>query len=235
MDCAMREASGRVTFDLQRDSVRDLNQFLHGQLDEVREVVVENPDGAHSLAVGLNAPVHVEICGHAGYYAAGMNKEATVRVRGNAGPGVAENMMSGNVEVSGFASGGAGASAHGGLLVIRGDAGLRCGISLKGADIVVGGDVGSFSAFMAQAGRMVVCGDTGDGLGDSLYEAVIYVRGKIRSLGADARIEPMTDRDHDAVRKLLAAAGIAHSTDEFKRVASARALYHWNADANQTY
>jgi methylamine---glutamate N-methyltransferase subunit B len=235
MDRAMRETVGRVTFDLQRDSVRDLNHFLHGQMGEVREVVVENPDGAHSLAVGLNAPVHVEICGHAGYYAAGMNKEATVRVRGNAGPGVAENMMSGNVEVSGFASGGAGASAHGGLLVIRGDAGLRCGISLKGADIVVGGDVGSFSAFMAQAGRMVVCGDTGDGLGDSLYEAVIYVRGKIRSLGADARIEPMTDRDHDAVRELLAAAGIAHSSDEFKRVASARALYHWNADANQTY
>jgi len=235
MVSAMREAAGRVAFDLKTDSVRDLNQFLHGHLSEVQEVVIENPDGAHSLAVGVNAPVHVEIRGHAGYYAAGMNKEATVRVRGNAGPGVAENMMSGHVEVSGFASGGAGASAHGGLLVIRGDAGLRCGISLKGADIVVGGDVGSFSAFMAQAGRMVICGDAGDGLGDSLYEAVIYVRGKVRSLGADARIEPMMDGDHDAVRVLLAAAGIACSSDDFKRVASARALYHWNADANQTY
>ena len=31
---------------------------------------------------------------------------------------------------------------------------------------------------MAQAGRLVVCGDAGDALGDSLYEAVIYVRGK---------------------------------------------------------
>jgi glutamate synthase domain-containing protein 3 len=232
---AMREMAGRVAFDLRRHSVRDLNQFLHGNLSEVREVFVENPDGAHSLAVGLNAPVHVEICGHAGYYAAGMNKEATVVVRGNVGPGVAENMMSGHVDVSGFASGGAGASAHGGLLVIRGDAGLRCGISLKGADIVVGGDVGSFAAFMAQAGRMVVCGEAGDGLGDSLYEAVIYVRGKIRSLGADARIEPMTDRDHEAVRMLLAEAQVACSSDDFKRVASARALYHWNADANQTY
>jgi glutamate synthase domain-containing protein 3 len=143
--------------------------------------------------------------------------------------------MSGRVEVQGFASGGAGASAHGGLLVIRGDAGLRCGISLKGADIVVGGDVGSFSAFMAQAGRLVVCGDAGDGLGDSLYEAVIYVRGRVRSLGADARIEPMTERDHAIVRELLEVAGIAHSPGDFKRIASARSLYHWNADANQTY
>jgi glutamate synthase domain-containing protein 3 len=232
---AIKQADRRVVFDLERHSVRDLNRFLHGKLEAVEQVLVENPDGAHNLAVGVNAPIHVDIEGHTGYYAAGMNKEATVVVHGNAGPGVAENMMSGRVEVTGFASGGAGASAHGGLLVIRGDAGLRCGISLKGADIVVGGDVGSFSAFMAQAGRMVVCGDAGDGLGDSLYEAVIYVRGKVRSLGADARFEPMTDQDRAAVGELLAAAGLSHSPTEFRRIASARALYHWNADANQTY
>jgi methylamine---glutamate N-methyltransferase subunit B len=235
MVSVMAPTSQRVRFDLARQSVRELNQFLHGELAGVREVLVENPDGAHSLAVGINAAVRVEIEGHAGYYAAGMNKSASVIVHGNAGPGVAENMMSGRVEVAGFASGGAGASAHGGLLVIRGDAGLRCGISLKGGDIVVGGDVGSFSAFMAQAGRMLICGDAGDGLGDSLYEAVIYLRGKVRSLGADARIEPMAERDHAAVRELLAAAGLTHASAEFKRIASARALYHWNADARQSY
>jgi glutamate synthase domain-containing protein 3 len=235
MVSVMTPARQRVIFDLKRQSVRELNQFLHGDLGGVQEVLVENPDGAHSLAVGLNAPVRVDIGGHAGYYAAGMNKSATVVVHGNAGPGVAENMMSGRVEVSGFASGGAGASAHGGLLIIRGDAGLRCGISLKGGDIVVGGEVGSFSAFMAQAGRIVICGDAGDGLGDSLYEAVIYVRGSVRSLGADARVEPMSERDHSAVRELLFAAGLSHASSEFKRIASARALYHWNADARQSY
>jgi methylamine---glutamate N-methyltransferase subunit B len=231
----MSQVTGQKVFDLERNSVRELNQFLHGELTGVETITVKNPDGAHSLAVGIDSPIRVEIEGHAGYYAAGMNKKATVRVHGNAGPGVAENMMSGRVEVSGFASGGAGASAHGGLLIIRGDAGLRCGISLKGADIVVGGGVGSFSAFMAQAGRLIVCGDAGEGLGDSLYEAVIYVAGEIRSLGADARIEPMTERERAAVRELLTAAGIAHPPGEFKRVASARSLYHWNADANQTY
>ena len=117
MVSAMKETGRRVVFDLERQTVRDLNQFLHGDLGGVAEVAVANPDGAHSIAVGLNAPVRVDIDGHAGYYAAGMNKEATVVVHGNAGPGLAENMMSGRVEVSGFASGGAGASAHGGLLV----------------------------------------------------------------------------------------------------------------------
>lgn len=222
-------------FDLRRETLRQVNSFLHGDLSGITNVRIENPDGAHSLAVGMNAPVHVEILGHAGYYAAGMNQLATVIVHGNAGPGVAENMMSGLVEVRGFASGGAGASAHGGRLIIRGDAGLRCGISLKGADIIVAGDVGSFSAFMAQAGRMLVCGNAGDGFGDSLYEAVLYVRGEIRSLGADAQLEPMTAADHAAVRDMLEAAGLRHSSTEFKRVASARSLYHWNADANQEY
>jgi glutamate synthase domain-containing protein 3 len=224
-----------MQFDLARQSVRELNQYLHGNLAGVREVWIENPDGAHSIAVAVDAPVHIEVGGHAGYYAAGMNKQASVVIRGNAGPGAAENMMSGRVEVQGFASGGAGASAHGGLLVIHGDAGLRCGISLKGADIVVGGDVGSFSAFMAQAGRLVVCGDAGEGLGDSIYEAVLYVRGSIRSLGADAQVVPMTAEDLSAVAELLEAAKLAHDPRQFKRVSSARTLYHWNADANQEY
>ena len=224
-----------TVFDLSKQSVTELNKFLHGGLKDIKVVRVENPDGAHSIAVAVDAPLRVEIGGNVGYFGAGMNKQATVMIEGNAGPGVAENMMSGRVEVAGFASGGAGASAQGGLLVIHGDAGLRCGISLKGADIVVGGDVGSFSAFMAQAGRIVICGNAAEGLGDSLYEAVIYVRGKIRSLGADAEVQPMSAEDTAAVTTLLAAAGIDHPASEFRRVGSARKLYHWNADANQEY
>ena len=229
----------QVPFDLSTQTVRELNQFLHQPADELagHEVVVANPNGAHNLAVGLNAPVHVTVQGHAGYYAAGMNQLATVVIEGSAGTGVAENMMSGRVHVKGFASNAAGATAHGGLLVIEGDAGLRCGISLKGGDIVVGGSVGSFSAFMAQAGRMVICGNAGDALGDSLYEAVLYVKGNIKSLGADAQTEPMTSADIDTVAGLLQAADLktVHDPASFKRIASARTLYHWNADADQDY
>lgn len=226
-----------LNFDLAKSSLRELNQFLHhdAKNGKVGKVTVLNPDGAHNIAVGLDCPVEVEVQGHAGYYVGGMNKTATVTVDGSAGTGVAENMMSGKVHVKGFASNGAGASAHGGLLVIDGDAGLRCGISLKGGDIVVGGSVGSFSAFMAQAGRMVICGDAGDALGDSLYEAVLYVRGNIKSLGSDAQIEAMTKEDLATVADLLKQAGLKHDPKEFKRVASKRELYHWNVDANQEY
>jgi len=123
----------RMSFDLASTPLREVNQFLHQQLqaDDKRHVEVHNPDGAHNIAVGLDQPVTVEIHGHAGYYAAGMNKKAHVIVHGSAGTGVAENMMSGVVHVKGFASNGAGATAHGGLLVIDGDAGLRCVSRLK--------------------------------------------------------------------------------------------------------
>lgn len=235
MERAPRLREGEVVFDLAEQPLRDLNQFLHGDLAGVKRVRVLNPDGAHSIAVGLNANVHVDIDGHAGYYAAGMNQLASVTVHGNAGPGVAEGMTSGEVRVKGYASVSAGAAAHGGLLVIDGDASLRCGISMKGIDIVVGGSVGDFSAFMGQAGTLVVCGDAGDALGDSLYEAVIYVRGKIASLGADAKIEEMTQDDVERLGSLLNKAGFAHDPKHFKRVSSARMLYHWNADANQEY
>ncbi len=233
----MKPVPSAREFDLARDTLRQLNLYLHKHAvsEGISQVSVVHPDGAHSIACGLDAELDVHIHGHVGYYVAGMNQHATVTVHGNAGPGAAENMMSGRVHIKGFASTAAGASAHGGLLVIDGDASLRCGISLKGADIVVGGSVGSFSAFMAQAGRIVVCGDAEDALGDSLYEAVIYVRGKVRSLGADARFEPMTDADVAAVKGLLNAAGRSDDPASFKRIASAKSLYHWHADTNQEY
>lgn len=224
-----------LSFDLRQTSLRQVNQFLHRELTAGQTVQIAHPDGAHSLAVGLTVPAEVNVEGHVGYYAAGMNQQARVTIRGNAGPGVAENMMSGRVHVTGFASVSAGASAHGGRLIIDGAAGLRCGISLKGADIVVGGSVGSFSAFMAQAGRLVICGDAGDALGDSLYEAVIYIRGEAKSLGADAQFEEMRDRDYEALHELLSEADLTHDPRSFRRIASAKQLYHWNANAQQDY
>lgn len=231
------KAEKTAVLDLAKVSVREVNHYLRHELakDHLKRAEILHPNGAHNIAVGLDAAVDVDIKGHAGYYLAGMNKEANVTVHGNVGWGVAENMMSGSVRVKGFASESAGASGHGGLLVIEGDASLRCGISMKGIDIVVGGNVGNFSAFMGQAGHLVVCGDAGNALGDSLYEAVIYVRGKIKSFGADAHQEEMTDQDYVDLGELLKKAGFNYSPKEFKRVASAKQLYHWNADANQEY
>jgi methylamine---glutamate N-methyltransferase subunit B len=225
-------AAERV-LDLATSSVRELNTELHEPTSASYDVL--HPQGAHAVAVGVATPVDIQVHGHVGYYCAGMNDGATITVHGNAGTGVAENMMSGTVRVTGDASQSAGATAHGGLLVIEGSASMRCGISMKGVDIVVGGDIGPMSAFMAQAGRLVVCGDAGDDLGDSIYEARIYVRGKVGTLGADCVEKPMRDEHLAELAGLLDAAGMDHDAHGFRRFGSARTLYHFAAHNSASY
>ena len=227
-----------LKFDLDTKPLREVNQFLHGDAGGLygKSVDIESPNGAHNIAVGLKADLDVTIEGHPGYYTAGMNQLAKVTVEGSVGSGVAENMMSGVVHVKGFASNAAGATAHGGLLIIDGDAGLRCGIAIKGADIVVGGSVGSFSAFMAQAGNMVILGDAGEGLGDSIYEAKLFVRGTVKSLGADCEEKVMNTEDKQILADLLKKSGHADvSPDSFKQYGSARTLYHFHVDNAGAY
>ncbi|MFI1030321.1 glutamate synthase [Streptomyces sp. NPDC020951] len=219
--------------DLAETPVRELNQALHAP--DATSWRVLNPHGAHAVACGIREDHTVDIEGHVGYYCAGMNQYATVTVHGNAGTGVAENMMSGTVRVHGNASQSAGATAHGGLLVIDGDASARCGISMKGVDIVVGGNVGHMSAFMGQAGRLVVCGDAGDALGDSLYEARIYVRGTVKSLGADCVEKEMRAEHLAELAELLKAAERDEAPADFRRYGSARQLYHFKVDNTTSY
>ena len=226
-----------ITVDLAETSVRDLNQRLHDLPPDSNERAwrVLNPKGVHALVAGLDMPIEVLIEGHVGYYCAGMNKQANVVIDGHCGVGVAENMMSGEVRVKGNASQSAGASAHGGMLIIEGDASARCGISMKGVDIVVGGSVGHMSGFMAQTGNLIVCGDAGQSLGDSIYEARIYVQGKVESLGADC-IEKKLDEHHVAkLGRLLARAGIKADPRNFRRYGSARKLYNFHVDHADAY
>ncbi|MGD9294004.1 MAG: GXGXG domain-containing protein [Roseobacter sp.] len=220
------------TLDLQQTGLRDLNATLHAQADTTNQTVWEivNPKGAHAIACGLDAPIEVTVRGSTGYYCAGMNKQATVRIKGSAGPGVAENMMSGMVVIDGDASQYAGATGHGGLLVIKGNASSRCGISMKGIDIVVHGNIGHMSAFMAQSGNLVVCGDAGEALGDSLYEARLFVRGSVKSLGADCIEKEMRPEHLEILTDLLARAECSAKPEEFRRYGSARKLYNFDID-----
>ncbi|MGR3382689.1 GltB/FmdC/FwdC-like GXGXG domain-containing protein [Roseovarius indicus] len=220
------------TYDLAADGLRGLNEALQAQSAQTNETAWEvvNPRGSHAIAVGLDAPIEVQVNGSTGYYCAGMNQQATVHVKGSVGPGVAENMMSGTVVVEGDASQYAGATGHGGLLVIKGNASSRCGISMKGIDIVVHGNVGHMSAFMAQAGHLVVCGDAGDALGDSIYEAKLFVRGSVKSLGADCIEKEMRPEHLEVLADLLERAGSDAKPEEFRRYGSARQLYNFDID-----
>lgn len=223
--------------DLKEIGVRGVNSTLHALPEGTNEQAwqITNPMGLHAIACGLDAPLKVNINGHTGFYCGGMNQLADITINGHAGVGVGENMMSGSICVTGNASESAGATAHGGLLVIKGDASSRCGISMKGIDIVVGGSVGHMSAFMAQSGHLVVCGDAGDALGDSIYEAVLFVRGNVAGLGADCVEKTMRPKHLAKLNELLTAAEIDAEPSEFRRYGSARKLYNFDIDNVDDY
>lgn len=222
------------SFDLGAQGLRALNAALHGLKGQTNMTAWEviNPKGAHAIAAGVDAPVDITVRGATGYFCAGMNKQATIRIKGYAGPGGAENMMSGTVIIDGDASQYAGATGNGGLLVIKGNASSRCGISMKGIDIVVHGNIGHMSAFMAQSGNIVCLGDAGEALGDSLYEARLFVRGAVKSLGADC-VEKEMRPEHLALLAGLLQRGEAADKarpQDFRRYGSARKLYTFNID-----
>lgn len=225
------------SIDLEKDGLRHLNATLTALSDETNQTEweVTNPRGAHAIAVGLDAPITVNVRGSTGYYCGGMNKKATVHIHGSAGPGVAENMMSGKVVIEGDASQYAGATGHGGLLVIKGNASSRCGISMKGINIVVHGNAGHMSAFMGQSGNLVICGDAGDALGDSCYEARFFVRGSVKSLGADCEQKEMRPEHLAFLAEILAEAESDAKPEEFTRYGSARKLYNFDIDNAGAY
>jgi methylamine---glutamate N-methyltransferase subunit B len=107
---------------------------------------------------------------------------------------------------------------------------------MKGIDIVVQGNIGHMSAFMGQSGHLVVLGNAGDALGDSLYEAKLFVRGEVKSLGADCIEKELRPEHIEKLTELLEKAGIADvKPQEFKRYGSARTLYNFNIDNADAY
>ncbi len=89
---------------------------------------------------------------------------------------------------------------------------------------------------MAQTGRLVVCGDAGEALGDSIYEARLYVRGDVAGLGADCIEKPVRDEHAEELGELLERARMSQvDPSEFRRYGSARRLYNFKVDNAGAY
>lgn len=227
---AMETTLSQTVIDCATLTTREITQTIKALASEgVEQVDLANPAGRHNLAVGLEVPMHLRIRGSVGYYCGGLCDGVMIDIDGSCGWSLGENLMSGHITVHGNASANVGASAHGGRLVVLGHAGPRAAISLKGATVIIRGNVGHSSAFMMQQGRLIICGDAADNLGDSLYAGEIYVGGSIKSLGADARYEPMTDHDWQTLTQELEPLGLEAQTYDFKKIVCAQELYHFKA------
>jgi Ca2+-binding RTX toxin-like protein len=75
----------------------------------------------------------------------------------------------------------------------------------------------------------------GDALGDSCYEALMFVRGTVRSLGADCVKKEMRPEHIELLKELLAEAQCDAKPEEFTRYGSARNLYNFDVDNAAAY
>jgi methylamine---glutamate N-methyltransferase subunit B len=221
----------RTEIDSDQMTSTDVNAEIKKLMGEgYGTIVVKNPRGKHSLAVGILSKLNLIIEGSTGYFGLGLIDGPNVRITGRVGWSCAENMMSGTVLIEKNAGSTFGAAIRGGDLVCRGSVGSRTGIDMKGGTILVGGDTGALSGFMMQRGRMVVCGNAGKNLGDSMYDGTIYVGGEIKSLGVDAVPADLTELDKSWLMRKLTQYGMVpkNGVDHFKKIVAGKML--WNYD-----
>ena len=213
-------------------TAKQLNDKLHSLMKEgYGSVVVKNPQGKHSLGVGILNKLNLIFEGSLGYFGVGSIDGPVVRITGRVGWSCAENMMAGKVVIEKNAGSCFGAAIRGGDLICKCSVGARTGIDMKGGTIIVGGDAGAFTGFMMQRGRIIVLGDAGINLGDSMYDGTIFIGGKIKSFGSDAVKAKVTSDDISWLKRKLKVAEIGSdfNFNKMTKVVAGKKLWNYYA------
>ena len=177
----------RTELDVKEMSAPEANKEIDNLMSQgYGTIVIKNPQGKHSLGVGILNKLNLIFEGSLGYFGMGSCDGPTVRINGRVGWSCAENLMAGKVVIEKNAGSCFGAAIRGGDLICKGSVGARTGIDMKGGTIIIGGDAGAFTGFMMQRGRIIILGDVGINLGDSMYDGTIFIGGSIGSYGSDA-------------------------------------------------
>jgi len=222
-------AGETAEFDAHDLTTRQINLELRWLLYEqgVTDVTVRNPGAKHSLGVGILTRCKITFDGSLGYFGCGIIDGPEIQINGRVGWSSCENMMSGVVVIEGNAGSLTGAAIRGGDLVVKGRVGARTGIDQKGGTIIVCGDAGSMNGFMMQRGRQIILGNVGHGLGDSMYDGIIYVGGKVRSLGIDCVPGEWTDADTEFIERKFRIYGLGDAP-ELQKFVCGKKLYNYD-------
>ncbi|HEX5248405.1 MAG TPA: hypothetical protein VFW14_01940 [Gaiellales bacterium] len=219
----------KAVFDASDLTTRQINLELRSLLYEqgVTDVTVKNPGSKHSIGVGILTRCKITFEGSLGYFGCGLIDGPEIHITGRVGWSACENMMSGVVVIEGNAGSLTGAALRGGDLVVKGRVGARSGIDQKGGTIITLGSAGSMNGFMMQRGRQVICGDVGPGLGDSMYDGIMYVGGKVKSLGIDCVEGEWTEADTEFIERKFRIYDLG-SPPEFQKFVCGKKLYNYD-------
>lgn len=218
-----------AVFDAGPLTTRQINLELRWLLYEqgITDVTVKNPGAKHSIGVGILTRCRIRYEGSLGYFGCGLIDGPEVHITGRVGWSACENMMSGVVVVDGNAGSLTGAALRGGDVVVKGRVGARSGIDQKGGTIITLGSAGSMTGFMMQRGRQIICEDAGPGLGDSMYDGIIYVGGTVKALGIDCVPGEWTAADTEFVERKFRIYGLG-SPPELQKFVCGKKLYNYD-------
>ena len=128
-------------------------------------------------------------------------------------------MTGGEVVVEGSAGDGAGQGIYDGYVVVKESVGSRTGEIMKNGTIIIGGNSGFMTGIFMMGGRIIILGDVGDDVAESIIRGVVYVRGKVKSLGYNATFEDMTFEDSLEIEEALTKFDIdIDDYSEFKKI-----------------
>jgi glutamate synthase domain-containing protein 3 len=218
-----------AVFDAADLTTRQINLELRSLLYErgITDVTVKSPGSKHSIGVGILTRCKITYEGSLGYFGCGLIDGPEVHITGRVGWSACENMMSGVVVIESNAGSLTGAALRGGDIVVKGRVGARSGIDQKGGTILTLGSAGSMTGFMMQRGHQIICGDAGPGLGDSMYDGIIYVGGTVKALGIDCVPGEWTDADTEFIERKFRIYGLG-SPPEFQKFVCGKKLYNYD-------
>ena len=127
----------RTELDVKDMECKEANNKIDSLMSEgYGTIVIKNPQGKHSLGVGILNKLNLIFEGSLGYFGVGSIDGPTVRINGRVGWSCAENMMAGKVVIEKNAGSCFGAAVRGGDLICKGSVGARTGIDQKGGTII---------------------------------------------------------------------------------------------------
>jgi len=92
---------------------------------------------------------------------------------------------------------------------------------MKNGTIIVGGNSGFMSGLFMMGGRIIILGNISEDAGESIIRGAIYVRGSIKSLGKNAKVEELDQKDKKELKELLPEYGFnldEKEYDSFKKI-----------------
>ena len=142
----------RTELDVKNLDCKEANKKIDDLMSQgYGTIVIKNPQGKHSLGVGILNKLNLIFEGSLGYFGVGSCFGAAIRggdliCKGSVGARTGIDQKGGTIIVGGDAGAFTGFMMQRGRIVILGDVGINLGDSMYDGTIYVGGKIGSFGS-----------------------------------------------------------------------------------------